>query len=112
MKATSKNIGISSKKLKPYIDLVRNKNINEALVLLRYQKSPAAFEIHKTIESAIANAKDLSIPGVDNMKIDEIYANQGASLKWWIAKARGRPGTFNHPTSCLLYTSPSPRDQA
>ena len=43
MKAISKNIGISSKKLKPYIDLVRDKNINEALVLLKYQKSPAAF---------------------------------------------------------------------
>ena len=81
MKAISKNIGISSKKLKPYIDLVRDKNINEALVLLKYQKSPAAFEIHKTIESAIANAKDLLIPGLENLKINELYANQGTTLK-------------------------------
>ena len=76
MKAISKNIGISSKKLKPYIDLVRDKNINEALVLLKYQKSPAAFEIHKTIESAIANAKDLLIPSIETQKINEIYAKQ------------------------------------
>ena len=73
MKAISKNIGISSKKLKPYIDLVRDKNINEALVLLKYQKSPAAFEIHKTIESAVANAKDLLIPGVENLKINDLW---------------------------------------
>ena len=100
--ALSKNIGISSKKLKPYIDLVRNKNTNEALVLLKYQKSPAAFEIHKTIESAVANAKDLLIPGIENLKINEIYANQGATLKRWRAEARGRPGTFNHPTSHIV----------
>ena len=102
MKAISKNIGISSKKLKPYIDLVRDKNINEALVLLKYQKSPAAFEIHKTIESAVANAKDLLIPGIENLKINEIYANQGTTLKRWRAAARGRPGTFNHPTSHIV----------
>jgi len=102
MKAISKNIGISSKKLKPYIDLVRNKNTNEALVLLKYQKSPAAFEIHKTIESAVANAKDLLIPGIENLIINEIYANQGTTLKRWRAKARGRPGTFNHPTSHIV----------
>ena len=102
MKAISKNIGISSKKLKPYIDLVRDKNINEALVLLKYQKSPAAFEIHKTIESAVANAKDLLSPGIENLKINEIYANQGTTLKRWRAAARGRPGTFNHPTSHIV----------
>ena len=102
MKAISKNIGISSKKLKPYIDLVRNKNTNDALILLKYQKSPAAFEIHKTIESAVANAKDLLIPRIENLKINEIYANQGTTLKRWRAKARGRPGTFNHPTSHIV----------
>ena len=71
-------------------------------VLLKYQKSPAAFEIHKTIESAIANAKDLLIPGLENLKINEIYANQGTTLKRWRAAARGRPGTFNHPTSHIV----------
>ena len=94
MKAISKNIGISSKKLKPYIDLVRDKNINEALILLRYQKSPAAFEIHKTIESAIANAEHNQGLDVDSLFVSTIAVDESFTMKRIRARARGRADRY------------------
>ena len=88
--ATVRNTGVSVKKVKPVIDLIRGKNVNEALRLLQFLTSPIAFEVSKLLKSANANAENNSSIRSNSLKISKIYANEGQGLKRFRARARGR----------------------
>ena len=88
VKALSKNTGLSVKKLKPIIDLVRGMPVNDALNALQFIPSPAAARVAKVVKSAAANAEIFASP--QSLKIVEIYANEGPSIKRFRARARGR----------------------
>ena len=90
VKATSTNTGISVKKLKPVVDLVRNKNVDEALEILQFMPSPAAARVAKVVKSAAANAENELLARTSELKIVEIYANEGPRTKRFRARARGR----------------------
>ena len=90
VKATSTNTGISVKKLKPVVDLVRNKNVDEALEILQFLPSPAAARVAKVVKSAAANAENELLARTSDLKIVEIYANEGPRTKRIRARARGR----------------------
>ena len=88
--ATVKNTGVSVKKVKPVIDLIRGKKVDEALRLLQFLTSPIAFEVSKLLKSANANAENNSSIRSNALTISRIYANEGQSLKRFRARARGR----------------------
>lgn len=92
VKAKVKNTGISVKKLKPIVDMVRGKNVEEAMQLLQFLPSPAAAQVAKIIKSAAANAENdpemLARPS--DLRIAAIYADEGPRLKRFRARARGR----------------------
>ena len=88
--ATEKDTGISAKKLKPIVDLVRGKRVEEALQMLDFQPSPAAARVAKVVRSATANAENELLARSSELRIVEIYANEGPRLKRLRARARGR----------------------
>ena len=88
--ATAKNTGISVKKLQPVVDLVRGKNVEEALDMLAFQPTVAAARVAKVVKSAAANAENEIFARPSDLIITEIYANQATSLKRFRARARGR----------------------
>ncbi len=90
VKALSKNTGLSVKKLKPIIDLVRGMPVNDALNALQFIPSPAAARVAKVVKSAAANAENEIFASPQSLKIVEIYANEGPSIKRFRARARGR----------------------
>ena len=90
VRALSKNTGLSVKKLKPIIDLIRGMPVNEALNALQFMTSPAAARVAKVVKSAAANAENEIFASAQNLKIVEIYANEGPSIKRFRARARGR----------------------
>ena len=90
VKATSTNTGISAKKLKPIVDLVRGQSVDEALVMLQFLPSPGAARVAKVVRSAAANAENELLARSEDLRIIEIYANEGPRLKRWRARARGR----------------------
>lgn len=90
IKATAKDTGISSKKIKPLADLVRGKNVEDALRALQFLPSPAAAQLAKVVKSAAANAENEMYLSPSDLKIVEVYANEGPSLKRFRARARGR----------------------
>ena len=90
VKATSTNTGISVKKLKLVVDLVRNKNVDEALEILQFMPSPAAARVAKVVKSAAANAENELLTRTSDLRIVEIYANEGPRTKRFRARARGR----------------------
>ena len=104
-KAIAKYVRMSPIKLKPVADLVRGKDINEALTILKFTPGKGAEIVEKVVQSALANA-DVKEMDTDNLYVAEVYANQGPTMKRWRAGSQGRASII----FCLLYTSPSPRD--
>jgi large subunit ribosomal protein L22 len=88
--ATAKNTGISVKKLMPILDLVRGKNVQEAMDILEFLPSPAATSVARVVKSAASNAEEEIFARPTDLTITKIYANEGPRLKRFRARARGR----------------------
>ena len=97
--ATVKDTGISVKKVKAIVDLVRGKKVDEALEILRFMPSPAAAQIAKVVKSASANAEAEQQSTPSDLRIVEIYANEGERLKRLRARAMGRFGRIRRRNS-------------
>ena len=90
VRAVSTNTGISVKKVKPIIDLVRGKKVDDALQVLRFLTSPVAARVAKVVKSAASNAENELLARSSDLTIVEIFANEGPRLKRFRARARGR----------------------
>ena len=88
-KAVAKYVRMSSIKLKPVADLVRGKDVAEALTILKFTPGKGAEIVEKVVQSALANA-DVKEMDTDNLYVAEVYANQGPTMKRWRAGSQGR----------------------
>ena len=89
-KAVAKYVRMSPIKLKPVTDLVRGKDLAEALTILRFTPGKGAEEVEKVVRSAAANAENNFDMNPDDLYIAEIHANQGPTMKRWRAGSQGR----------------------
>ena len=90
VRAVSKHIRTSPKKVRLILDIVRGKKVDEALSVLRYMPNPSAKVVAKTIRSAAANAENNFQMSTDDLRIVRIYADEGRTLKRFRPRARGR----------------------
>ena len=88
--AIARDVGIPSRKVKLIVDMVRGKPIEEALTILMFVPSPAAEAVAKVIKSAAANAENNYEMVPSELKIVEIFANEGHTLKRFRPQSRGR----------------------
>jgi large subunit ribosomal protein L22 len=81
--ATARNIRTSAQKAGLVLDLIRGKNVNQALATLQFTKKTIARDIAKVLRSAVANAqqKDGFSGDIERLFVAACYANQGPSLK-------------------------------
>jgi large subunit ribosomal protein L22 len=89
-KAIAKYVRVSPIKLKPVADLVRGKDLNEALNILKFTPGKGAEAIEQVVQSAAANAENNFDLNKDDLYVAEVYANQGPTMKRWRAADRGR----------------------
>ena len=81
-KATARYIRMSPQKARLVIDLIRGKNVNDALMTLQFTNKRATGPIEKVVRSAVANATEKSESvDVDNLFIEKAYINEGPRLK-------------------------------
>ena len=97
--AIAKETGVSVKKVKPIIDLVRGKMVDEALEILGFLSSPIASTVSQLVKSASSNAENELLTRQSDLKIVEIYANQAATVKRFRARSRGRASKINRRSS-------------
>jgi large subunit ribosomal protein L22 len=90
VKAVAKNIGISPRKVRSVIELVRGKRIDEALDLLKFTPTPTAKAVAKVVKSAAANAENNFQLTPSDLKIVKIFADEARTLKRFRPRARGR----------------------
>lgn len=77
-KATAKYIKGSPQKARLVIDLIRGKDVEEALNILRYSERRAARAIQKVLQSALANAEQESpTVGPEDLFVKEAFVNLG-----------------------------------
>jgi len=90
VRAIAKNIGIPPRKVKLVVDMVRGRKVDEALTMLKFSPTPAAGAVIKVIKSAAANAENNFQMASSELRIAEIFANEGRTLKRFRPQARGR----------------------
>ena len=98
-KAIAKYVRISPRKVQVVADLVRGKNVNEALAILKFTPKRGAEELGKVLKSAVANAENNFDLDRDNLYISEAYANQGPTIKRFRPRAQGRAFMIRKRTS-------------
>src|SRR6476620_5533632 len=81
--ATARGIRTSAQKAGLVCELIRGKNVNQALATLQFTRKTIAREIAKVLRSAVANAQqDEAFSGdIDRLFVSAAYANQGPSMK-------------------------------
>jgi large subunit ribosomal protein L22 len=89
-KAVAKYVRMSPIKLGPVTDLVRGKDLKEALTILKFTPGKGSVLVEKVVKSAAANAENNHSMNVDKLYVAEVYAHQGPTLKRWRAGAQGR----------------------
>ena len=102
-KATLKNYRQSPRKVRVVADLVRGKRVEDALITLTYTTKRATDPLSKLLSSAIANAKNLSIP-TENLIVKEISVDGGAILYRRLPKSRGIATPIRKRTSHVTIT--------
>ncbi len=98
-KATLKFARISSRKVKIVADLIRGKNVDEALAIVKFTPKASSEIIEKLLKSAIANAENNHEMKHENLYVAEIFANQGPTLKRIRPAAKGSAVRIRKRTS-------------
>ena len=97
--ATLKNARISARKAKIVADLIRGKDVKEALAIVKFTPKAASEIIEKLLKSAIANAENNHGMSSKDLYVAEIYANQGPTMKRIRPAAKGSAVRIRKRTS-------------
>ena len=103
-KAIVRGVRLSCDKGRLVADLIRGKKVDQALNTLEFTQKKAAGIIKKVLESAIANAEHNDGADIDELKVTSIYVEQGATLKRFSARAKGRGNRISKPT-CHIFVA-------
>jgi large subunit ribosomal protein L22 len=101
MQATAhlRDVRLSTQKSRLVVDLVRGKDVSEALIILAEMPQKAATFVSKCLNSAIANFENNLGGDIDDLYVQTIFVNQGASFKRIKPRAKGRADHVKKPTS-------------
>ena len=90
VRAVAKDVGISPQKMRPLVDMVRGKKVDEALTILRFASTPAARIVAKAVKSAASNADNNFQMELAELKIVGIFVDKARTLKRYRSRYRGR----------------------
>jgi large subunit ribosomal protein L22 len=97
-RAQVRYLRMSASKVRVVLDLIRGKQVNEALQILQFSERLAARDIAKVLRSAVANAEHNDGQSADELVVAACWADEGPTLKRFRPKARGRAGRINKRT--------------
>lgn len=99
-RAVMKSVRVSPRKVRLVIDLIRGKNVGQALGILDNTTKRSSPIVKTLLKSAIANAEqhneDLD---VDALKVKTAFVDSGPTLKRWRPRAMGRGAPIRKRTS-------------
>lgn len=98
MKAELKNYRQSPRKVRLLADLVRGKDVKQALAMLKFIEKRAAGPFAKVILSAVANATQQGA-STDRLYVKTVAVNKGEVLRRFMPRARGSASPINRRSS-------------
>jgi large subunit ribosomal protein L22 len=90
VRARAEDTGVSPRKVRLLVDMVRGKKVDEALTILRFTPTPTARVVAKVVKSAAANAENNFQMSPSDLRITRIFADEARTLKRYRPRARGR----------------------
>lgn len=97
-KAMARTVRVSPRKTRLVLDLIRGKNVADAIAILKFTPNKAARVIEKTLNSAIANAENNFGLEKANLVVSETFANEGPTMKLR-PRAKGSASPINKRTT-------------
>ncbi len=94
VRAVAKDTGISPRKVRPLVDMVRGKKVDDALTILKFAPTPTARVVAKVVKSAAASAENNFQMSPSELKIVQIFADEARTMKRFRPRARGRVNTI------------------
>ena len=96
---------ISPRKARLLMDLVRGRDVDDAINLLRFSKQRVSGMIEKVIRSAVANASEQEVsPSRNTLYVAQAWVDPGPIIKRFQPKDRGKAYSINKRTSHLVVT--------
>lgn len=98
-KAIAKHVRVSPRKARRAVDLVRGRQIEDALGVLKFSTLGAASVVSKVVSSASANAEKTLHVKPESLYITEAFVDEGPTLKRFRPRAMGRASRIHKRTS-------------
>jgi large subunit ribosomal protein L22 len=98
-KAVARYIRIAPRKVRLVVDLIRGKQVGEAIAILRHTPRAASPVLEKLLNSAVANAEHNYQMDVNKLVVSEAYVNEGPTLKRFQPRSQGRAFSIFKRTS-------------
>ena len=100
-RAVTRMLRVSPQKLNLLAQLIRGKKVDRALADLQFSRKRSAFDVKKTLESAIANAENNHDLDVDDLIVAQAFVGKDMVMKRHSPRARGRAGRIVKPFANL-----------
>lgn len=100
-RAVARNVRISPQKARLDADLIRGRDVEQALATLRMSRRKGSRLLLNVLESAIANATNNFDMNEDALYVAKVTVDQGPVLKRWRPRARGRADMIRKPMAHL-----------
>jgi len=101
VKAVNRNVRSSPRKINNLLKNIRGKKVDTVIRDLSFARQRIAFEIKKTVQSAVSNAENNNQYDIDNLYVKEAYVGKSIVLKRFRARAKGRASGIKKPYSNL-----------
>jgi large subunit ribosomal protein L22 len=98
-KAVARYVRIAPRKMRLVVDLIRGKQVGEAIAILKHTPKAASPVIEKVLLSAVANAEHNMNLDANNLVVSKVFVDEGPTLKRFRPRAMGRASRINKRTS-------------
>ncbi len=111
-RAVHRHAGLSASKARQVLDLIRGEDVQRAAEILTGTEREAAEVVGKVLTSAVANAAHNDSQNPEELYVAACYADEGATMKRWRPRARGRATRIRKRTCHItIIVSRLPADQ-
>ena len=93
---------IAPRKARLILDLVRGRDVDDAISLLKFHKQRAGVFVEKIIRSAVANANEQEVAPRKTLYVAKAWADPGPIIKRFQPKDRGKAYPIKKRTSHLV----------
>jgi large subunit ribosomal protein L22 len=100
-KAIHRYARIAPRKARLILDLIRGRDVDDALALLKFSKKRAAVLVDKVVRSAVANAGEQEAE-TGALYVKDAWADPGPTMKRFMPKDRGKAYNIMKRTSHLV----------